>query len=184
MGQLVYRIERKPDRSVVLCRGPFPGRAGPAMLGLAVAGALVVTTPLVLGAGFVVKWLFGSEWLLEHGATVAIAGLGVAGGLFAYMRHFRRPRQIVFDWLREEFSFGRRAPAVPFEDLESISVAEGWKDEDDIPLYDVVVSAKGKSVIVGEFDTRGEADEWAVELREHVGLPLRCDELKDRNAER
>jgi hypothetical protein len=141
-------------------------------LGLAVAGVVVVTTPLVLGAGLVVKWLFGSEWLLEHGAPVAIAGLGVLGGLYAYMRHFRRPRQIVFDWLREELSFGRRAPSVSFEDLESISVTEGWADGDDAPLYDVVVRAEGQSVIVGEFETREAADEWAAQLREHVGMPL------------
>ena len=145
-------------------------------MGLTVAGAVVVATPLVLGAGLLVKWLFGSEWLLEHGVTVAIAGLGALGGLYAYMRHFRRPQQIVFDWIREELSFGRRAAPVAFEDLESISVAEGWADEDDVPLYDVVVHAEGRPVIVGEFATRGAADEWAAELREHVGMPLNCDE--------
>jgi hypothetical protein len=144
---------------------------------------LVVATPLVLGVGLGVKWLFGSEWLLEHGATVAIAGLGVAGGLYAYMRHLRRPRQIVFDWMREEVSLGRRLPAVSFEDLESITVTEGWKDEEDAPLYDVVVRATGRSVIVGEFGTRAEADEWAAELQEHVGMPLSLDESEHRNTE-
>jgi hypothetical protein len=137
-----------------------------------VAGAVVVATPLVLGVGLVVKWLSGSGWLLEHGATVAIAGLGVVGGLYAYLRHFRRPHQIVFDWKREELSLGRRAPPIAFEALESISVTEGWADEDDAPVYDVVVHAKGRSVIVGEFATRGEAADWAAELREHVGMPL------------
>jgi hypothetical protein len=145
-------------------------------LGLTVAGAVVVATPLVLGAGLVVKWLFGSEWLLEHGATVAIVGLGVVGGLYAYMRHFRRPQQIVFDWVREELNLGRRASPVSFEDLESISVTEGWTDEHDVPLYDVVVRAERRSVIVGEFGTRGEAEEWAAELREHVGMPVGCEE--------
>jgi len=183
VGQLVYRIEHKPDRSVVLCRGPFPGRAGPALLGLTLAGALVVATPLVLVMGLAVKWLFGSEWLLEHGATAAIAGLGLVGGLYAYMRHFRRPRKIVFDWLREELSLGRREAPVAFEELESISVTEGWQDEDDSSLHDVVVRAKGKSVIVGEFGTRAEADEWAAELREHVGMPLSRDEPEHRNIE-
>jgi hypothetical protein len=141
-------------------------------LGLTVAGALVVTTPLVLGAGLVVKWLSGSDWFLEHGAAVAIAALGVAGGVYAYLRHFRRPRQIIFDWIREELSIGPGAQPVSFEDMESISVTEGWADEDDAPLYDVVVHAKAQSVIVGEFGTQGEADEWAAELREHVGMPL------------
>ena len=172
MTQLVYRVEHRPDRSVVLCRGPFPGRAGPTLLGLTMAGAVVVATPLVLGVGLVVKWLSGSEWLLEHGAAVAIAGLGVVGGLYAYTRHFRRPRQIVFDWKREELSFGRRAPPIAFEALGSISVTEGWADEDDVPVYDVVVHAQGQSVIVGEFGTQAEAADWAAELREHVGMPL------------
>lgn len=136
------------------------------------AGAVVVATPLVLGAGFIVKWLSGSGWLLEHGATVAIAGLCVVGGLYAYLRHFRRPRQIVFDWKREEISFGRRAPPIAFAALESISAIEGWADEDDVPVYDVVAHAKDRSVIVGEFATRREADDWAAELQEHVGMPL------------
>ena len=172
MNQLVYRIERRPDRAVVLRRGPFPGRTGPALLGLTVAGAVVVATPLVFGAGLAVEWLFGTKWLLEHGTAAGIVGLGGAGGLYAYMRHFRRPRQIVFDWKREELRFGRRTQPVAFEDLESISVTEGWKDEEDDPLYDVVVHANGHTVIVGEFGTRGEAEEWAAELREHVGMPL------------
>jgi hypothetical protein len=133
---------------------------------------VVVATPLVLGAGLLVKLLSGSEWLLEHGATVAIAGLGVVGGLYVYMRHFRRPRQIVFDWMREEISFGKRAPPIAFEALESVSVTEGWADADDVPLYDVVAQAKGRSVIVGEFGTRAEAADWAAELRDHVGMPL------------
>jgi hypothetical protein len=175
MGQLVYRIERGEDRSVVLRRGPFPGRAGPALIGLAAAGVAVVSTPLVLGAGLLVKWLSGSDWLLEHGTLAAIASLGGMGGLYTYMRHFRRPRQIVFDWLREELSFGRRTPPIPFEELASISVAEGWVNEDDSTLYDVVAHAKGQAVIVGEFETREEAEEWAAELREHVGMPLSGD---------
>jgi hypothetical protein len=133
---------------------------------------VVVATPLVLGAGLLVEWWSGSGLLLEHGATVAIAGLGVVGGLYAYTRHFRRPRQIVFDWKREEISFGRGAPPIAFEALESVSVTEGWAGEDDVPLYDVVVHAKGRSVIVGEFGTQEEAADWAAELREHVGMPL------------
>ncbi len=135
-----------------------------------------MATPLVLGAGLVVKWLSGSEWLLQHGATVAIAGLGVVGGLYAYLRHFRRPTQIVFDWIREELRLGPRTQPVSFEDMESISVTEGWADEDDDPLYDVVVHAKARSVIVGEFGTREAADEWAAELREHVAMPLSSGE--------
>ena len=145
-------------------------------MGLTVAGAVVVATPLVFGAGLAVEWLFGSEWLLEHGTTAAIAGLGGVGGFYAYLRHFRRPRRITFDWKREELRFGRRTPPVAFEDLESIAVTQGWKDEEDVPLYDVVVHAKGHAVIVGEFGTRTEAEEWAAELREHVGMPLRGDE--------
>jgi hypothetical protein len=148
-------------------------------MGLTLAGAVVLATPLVLGVGLVVKWLSGSEWLLQHGATAAIAGLGVVGGLYAYLRHFRRPRQIVFDWIREELSLGLRGQPVSFEDLESISVTEGWADDDDAPVYDVVVHAKAQSVIVGEFATREAADEWAAELREHVGMPLSGGDLNE-----